>query len=275
MGACGTLFALCWRPADAAARCSPCVTVLPALGVILLSPEVLLCRVRALLGVSRRVTDGATMASSGDDSRCVLGTHPHTLSFASLCGSDCGTRAVHGSCRRCSGGGRGAEGEEEAEPARRAAAESVRAGRIGARARPHGHTLRCCAVLLLALRRRRPHDVLVPLQVREGQQDAVHDGQPDPRVAGAHGARAPVCVGRCAHDWGGEAARHCGAVGVWQWHAGDCEGRGGHGAVWLREEVEDVADPAGAHDGVRVLGGPDDPEACAGGARVEVSVACL
>ncbi|KAF8303725.1 putative elongation factor 1-gamma [Trypanosoma cruzi] len=41
---------------------------------------------------------------------------------------------------------------------------------------PHG----CCAVLLPALRRRRLHDVLVPLQVQRGQQDAVHDGQPDP-----------------------------------------------------------------------------------------------
>ncbi|KAF5219761.1 hypothetical protein ECC02_007297 [Trypanosoma cruzi] len=70
------LFLFCWRPADAAARCSPCVKVLPALGVILFS-LVLLCRVRALLGVCWRVTDGATMASSGDNSCCALDTHPH------------------------------------------------------------------------------------------------------------------------------------------------------------------------------------------------------
>ncbi|RNE95369.1 putative elongation factor 1-gamma (EF-1-gamma), partial [Trypanosoma cruzi] len=77
---------------------------------------------------------------------------------------------------------------------------------------------------------------------QEGQQDAVHDGQPDPRVFAAHGARAPVRVGRCAHDCGGEAARRCGAVCVARpGHAGDCEGRGGHGAAGLREEVADVA----------------------------------
>ncbi|KAF8277732.1 hypothetical protein TcBrA4_0110970 [Trypanosoma cruzi] len=52
------------------------------------------------------------------------------------------------------------------------------------------------------------------------------------RVVPAHGASAPVRVGRCAHDCGGEAARHCGAVGVPRpGHAGDCGGRGGHGAV--------------------------------------------
>ncbi|RNF03157.1 elongation factor 1-gamma (EF-1-gamma) [Trypanosoma cruzi] len=55
---------------------------------------------------------------------------------------------------------------------------------------------------------------------------------PDPRVVAAHGARGPVCVGRCTHDCGGEAARHCGAVCVARpGHAGDCEGCGGHGAV--------------------------------------------
>ncbi|KAF8295358.1 hypothetical protein TcBrA4_0070650 [Trypanosoma cruzi] len=75
----------------------------------------------------------------------------------------------------------------------------------------------------------------------EGQQDAVHDGQPDPRVVAAHGARAPVIVGRCADDCGGEAARHSGAVCVVRpGHAGDCEGRGRHGAAGLREEVADV-----------------------------------
>ncbi|ESS55911.1 hypothetical protein TCDM_12596 [Trypanosoma cruzi Dm28c] len=76
---CVTPFALCWMPADAAARCPPCEQVLPALGVILLCPLFLLCRVRALLGVCLRVTDAATMAYSEDDSRCALGTHPHTL----------------------------------------------------------------------------------------------------------------------------------------------------------------------------------------------------
>ncbi|RNC53980.1 putative elongation factor 1-gamma (EF-1-gamma) [Trypanosoma cruzi] len=93
----------------------------------------------------------------------------------------------------------------------------------------------------------------------------MHDGQPDPRVAAAHGARAPVRVGRCAHHWGGEAARHCGAVGVARpGHAGDCKRRGGHGAVWLGEGGVRCG-AAGAHDGLRVLGG----------ARVEVSEACL
>ncbi|EKF27288.1 mucin-associated surface protein (MASP), putative, partial [Trypanosoma cruzi marinkellei] len=90
----------------------------------------------------------------------------------------------------------------------------VRAGRVEARVQPHGHPHGCCAVLLPAVRRRRLHDIVVPPHVQRGQQDAMHDGQPDPRVVAAHGARAPVRVGRCAHDWGGEAARRCGAVGV-------------------------------------------------------------
>ncbi|PWV19935.1 hypothetical protein C3747_8g347 [Trypanosoma cruzi] len=42
------------------------------------------CRVRALLGVCWRVTDGATMVSSGDDSRRVLRTHLHTLPCLSV-----------------------------------------------------------------------------------------------------------------------------------------------------------------------------------------------
>ncbi|KAF8278367.1 hypothetical protein TcYC6_0027500 [Trypanosoma cruzi] len=42
------------------------------------------CRVRALLGVCWRVTDGATMVFSGDDSRCVLGTQFHTLPCLSV-----------------------------------------------------------------------------------------------------------------------------------------------------------------------------------------------
>ncbi|ESS61733.1 hypothetical protein TCDM_10653 [Trypanosoma cruzi Dm28c] len=40
MDVCGTPFALCWWPADAAARCPPCEQVLPVLGVILLFPFV-------------------------------------------------------------------------------------------------------------------------------------------------------------------------------------------------------------------------------------------
>ncbi|RNC41210.1 hypothetical protein TcCL_NonESM09253, partial [Trypanosoma cruzi] len=44
-------FSFGWMPAGAAARCPPCVRVLPALGVILLSPMYLLCRVRVLLFV--------------------------------------------------------------------------------------------------------------------------------------------------------------------------------------------------------------------------------
>ncbi|RNC55445.1 ATPase, partial [Trypanosoma cruzi] len=51
MDVCGMPFALSLWPADAAARCPPCEKVLPALGVILLCPLFLLCRVRALLGV--------------------------------------------------------------------------------------------------------------------------------------------------------------------------------------------------------------------------------
>ncbi|KAF8283223.1 hypothetical protein TcYC6_0026080 [Trypanosoma cruzi] len=80
------------------------------------------------------------------------------------------------------------------------------------------------------------------LQVQGGQRDAVHDGQPDPHVVAAHGARVSARIGRSAHDWRGEAARRCGAVCVARpGHAGDCEGRGGKGAVGLREEVADVA----------------------------------
>ncbi|KAF8307118.1 hypothetical protein TcBrA4_0020940 [Trypanosoma cruzi] len=95
------------------------------------------------------------------------------------------------------------------------------------------------------------------------------------RVVAAHRARAPVRVVRCAHDWGRVAARHCGAV---------CVVRGGGMAAIVR----DVADAelldrgrwhtlrrGGSAWRLRVVGGPDDPEACAGGARVEVSVACL
>ncbi|RNF09490.1 putative elongation factor 1-gamma (EF-1-gamma) [Trypanosoma cruzi] len=90
------------------------------------------------------------------------------------------------------------------------------------------------------------------LHAEEGQQNAVHDGQPDPRVVAAHGARGPVRVGRCTHDCGGETARHCGAVCVVRpGHAGDCEGRGGHGAVRLRGGGRCGA--AGARDGLRVL----------------------
>ncbi|KAF8285310.1 hypothetical protein TcYC6_0010500 [Trypanosoma cruzi] len=48
----------------------------------------------------------------------------------------------------------------------------------------------------------------------QGQRDAVRDGEADPRVVAAHAARAPVRVGRCAHDWGEVAARRCGAVCV-------------------------------------------------------------
>ncbi|KAF8289630.1 elongation factor 1-gamma (EF-1-gamma), putative [Trypanosoma cruzi] len=78
--------------------------------------------------------------------------------------------------------------------------------------------------------------------LQAGRQDAVHDGQHGRRVVTAHGARAPVIVGRCAHDCGGEAARQCGAVCVARpGHAGDCEGCGGHGAAGLREDVADVA----------------------------------
>ncbi|RNC51874.1 trans-sialidase, partial [Trypanosoma cruzi] len=73
----------CWND-DVAARCPLCVKVLTALGDILLSSLYLHCRVRALLGVCWRVTDGATMASSDDDSRCALGTHPHTLPCLSV-----------------------------------------------------------------------------------------------------------------------------------------------------------------------------------------------
>ncbi|RNC41569.1 hypothetical protein TcCL_NonESM08865 [Trypanosoma cruzi] len=51
MDVCGTPFAFVWWPAVAAARCPPCVKVLPALGVILLCPLFLLCRLRVLLGV--------------------------------------------------------------------------------------------------------------------------------------------------------------------------------------------------------------------------------
>ncbi|KAF5219270.1 hypothetical protein ECC02_007783 [Trypanosoma cruzi] len=113
------------------------------------------------------------------------------------------------------------------------------------------------------------------LQAQRGHRDAVHDGQPDPRVVPAHGARAQVRVRRCTHHWGGEAARHCGAVCVvWPGHAGGCEGRGGHGAVRLGGGRRRRG-AAGAHHGLPVLGGPDDPEACAGGACAQVSVACL
>ncbi|RNC42835.1 putative elongation factor 1-gamma (EF-1-gamma) [Trypanosoma cruzi] len=48
----------------------------------------------------------------------------------------------------------------------------------------------------------------------EGQRDAVRDGEADPRVFAAHGAREPIRVERCAHNWGRVAARHCGAVCV-------------------------------------------------------------
>ncbi|EAO00144.1 hypothetical protein Tc00.1047053508221.220 [Trypanosoma cruzi] len=51
---------------------------------ILLSSLFLLCRMWALLGVCWRVTNGATMAYSDDDSRCALGTHPHTLPCLSV-----------------------------------------------------------------------------------------------------------------------------------------------------------------------------------------------
>ncbi|RNC53014.1 hypothetical protein TcCL_ESM09696 [Trypanosoma cruzi] len=71
----------------------------------------------ALLGVCWRVTDGAAMASSGDDSRCVLGTHPHTS--LSLCGGECGSSVVYGSGSWSLGEGRGAERAEEAAPAGR------------------------------------------------------------------------------------------------------------------------------------------------------------
>ncbi|EAN86795.1 elongation factor 1-alpha (EF-1-alpha) [Trypanosoma cruzi] len=110
----------------------------------------------------------------------------------------------------------------------------------------------------------------------QGQRDAVRDGEADPRVVAAHAARAPVRVGRCAHDWGEVAARRCGAVCVVRgrgmpaivrtWSTRSCWTEGGGGVR---------CGAAGVHDGLRVLGGPDDPEACAGGARVEVSVACL
>ncbi|RNC40446.1 hypothetical protein TcCL_NonESM10069 [Trypanosoma cruzi] len=40
------------------------------------------CWVRALLGVCRRVTDGATMVFSGDDSRCALDTSTHSSSLS-------------------------------------------------------------------------------------------------------------------------------------------------------------------------------------------------
>ncbi|PBJ76926.1 hypothetical protein BCY84_07556 [Trypanosoma cruzi cruzi] len=73
------LFLFCWRLVDAAARCTPYVKALSALGVTLFFSLFLLCRVRALLGACWCVTDGATMDSSGDNSSFALDTHPHTL----------------------------------------------------------------------------------------------------------------------------------------------------------------------------------------------------
>ncbi|RNC56507.1 putative elongation factor 1-gamma (EF-1-gamma) [Trypanosoma cruzi] len=67
------------------------------------------------------------------------------------------------------------------------------------------------------------------LLLPQGQRDAVHDGEADPRVVAAHGTRARVRVGCCAHHWGRVAARHCGAV---------CVVRGGGMAAIVR----DVAD---------------------------------
>ncbi|RNC51791.1 putative elongation factor 1-gamma (EF-1-gamma), partial [Trypanosoma cruzi] len=82
---------------------------------------------------------------------------------------------------------------------------------------------------LAALRRRRLHDVLVPLQVQRGQQDAVHDGQPVPRVVPAHGARAQVRVRRCTNDW--EERRHD-IVALWVFR--------GRGMPAIVEDVEDT-----------------------------------
>ncbi|KAF8289561.1 elongation factor 1-gamma (EF-1-gamma), putative [Trypanosoma cruzi] len=67
------------------------------------------------------------------------------------------------------------------------------------------------------------------LHAEGGQRDAVRDGEADPRVVAAHGKRARVRVGRCAHGWGEVAARHCGAV---------CGVRGGG----MPAIVRDVAD---------------------------------
>ncbi|RNF03341.1 elongation factor 1-alpha (EF-1-alpha) [Trypanosoma cruzi] len=110
----------------------------------------------------------------------------------------------------------------------------------------------------------------------QGQRDAVRDGEADPRVVAAHGKRARVRVERCAHGWGELAARRCGAV---------CVVRGGGMPAIVRE----VADTellnwgrrwrtlrrGGSAWRLRAVGGPDDPEACAGEVRAEVSVACL
>ncbi|KAF8287016.1 elongation factor 1-gamma (EF-1-gamma), partial [Trypanosoma cruzi] len=63
----------------------------------------------------------------------------------------------------------------------------------------------------------------------QGQRDAVHDGEADPRVVAAHAARAPVRVGRRAHDWGEVAAQHCGAV---------CVVRGGGMPAIVRDVVD-------------------------------------
>ncbi|KAF8286623.1 hypothetical protein TcBrA4_0024720 [Trypanosoma cruzi] len=49
-------------------------------------------------------------------------------------------------------------------------------------------------------------------------------------------------------------------------HAGDCEGRGGTRSC-LTGRVADRCGAAGARDGLPVLRGPDDPEACAGGSE--------
>ncbi|RNF00489.1 putative elongation factor 1-gamma (EF-1-gamma) [Trypanosoma cruzi] len=110
----------------------------------------------------------------------------------------------------------------------------------------------------------------------QGQRDAVRDGEADPRVVTAHGARARVRVERCAHGWGEVAARHCGAV---------CVVCGGGMAAIVREVADtELLDwgrrwrtlrRSGSAWRLRVLRGPDDPEACAGGVRAGVSVACL
>ncbi|RNC53369.1 mucin-associated surface protein (MASP) [Trypanosoma cruzi] len=116
-------------------RCHPAVplAVLMCLPVLLLfsasptdththkylhsAPQECICTAEcALLGVCWRVTDGATMVSSGDESRRALGTHPH--SSLSLCGSECGSSVVYGSGSWCCGEGRGAE-EQEGEAAGR------------------------------------------------------------------------------------------------------------------------------------------------------------
>ncbi|EAN81425.1 hypothetical protein Tc00.1047053510935.10 [Trypanosoma cruzi] len=93
MDVCGTPFALCWRPADAAARCPPCVKVLPALGVILLLVVFALpgaCVARCVLTRDGRCHDGLLLVAM-----TVAAFSAHTSTHTSLffCRCDC-SRAV-------------------------------------------------------------------------------------------------------------------------------------------------------------------------------------